>query len=106
MSPESQPHNVPESPNELEAEKSEVEPQSDGDSIPLDGSDESSAGVPAETVADEAIVDGRISGLPPQYDVLPDQSPGEEVPFDSPAMDAELHKEEAEEEAEEAREAR
>ena len=106
MSPESQPHNVPESPNELEAKKSEVEPQSDGDSIPLDGSDESSAGVPAETVADEAIVDGRISGLPPEYDVLPDQSPGEEAPFDSPAMDAELQKEEAEEEAEEAQESK
>jgi segregation and condensation protein B len=96
------PHNVPESPNELEAEKSEVEPQSDGDSIPLDGSDESSAGVPAETEADKAVVDGRISGLPPQYD----QAPSEETPSDSPAMDAELQQEQAEEEAAESKESR
>jgi len=107
MSSESQPHNIPESPNELEAEKSEVEPQSDGDSIPLDGSDESSAGVPGETVAgetvaDEVITDGRISGLPPQYE----QGPGEEAPFDSPAMDAELQQEQAEEEAAEAKESK
>ncbi|MBB5056525.1 segregation and condensation protein B [Granulicella aggregans] len=106
MSSIEQSTNIPESPNDLEAEKSEVEPQSDGDSIPLDGSDESSAGVPAETAADEAIVDGRISGLPPQYDMPPDQDPGEEAPFDSPAMDAELQKEEAEEEAAEAQEAK
>ena len=102
QSPESQSHNVPESPNELEAEKSEVEPQSDGDSIPLDGSDESSAGVPAETVADEVIADGRISGLPPQYD----QAPIEEAPFDSAAMDAELQQEQAEEEAAETKESK
>jgi segregation and condensation protein B len=91
-----------ESPAELEEEKDSVEPQSDGDSIPLDGSDESSAGVPAETEADEVIVDGRISGLPPQYD----QAPGEEAPFDSPAMDAELQQEQAEEEAAESKESR
>jgi segregation and condensation protein B len=47
MSSEAQTHNIPESTNELEAEASEVEPQSDGDSIPLAGSDESSAGVPS-----------------------------------------------------------
>jgi segregation and condensation protein B len=40
-----------ESPAELEEEKDATEPQSDGDSIPLDGSDESSAGAPGKTVA-------------------------------------------------------
>jgi len=35
----------------LEEEKDAVEPQSDGDSIPLEGADESSAGVPGKTVA-------------------------------------------------------
>jgi segregation and condensation protein B len=99
MPSESQTENVAESPSELEAEKSEAEPQSDGDSIPLDGSDESSAGVPGESVADEVITDGRISGLPPEYQ----QAPGEEAPFDSPAMDAELQREQAEEEASEAK---
>ena len=95
QSSESQPHNIPESPSELEAEKSEVEPQSDGISIPLAGSDESSIGVPSETATDNVVTDGRISGLPPRYD----QAPGEEAPFDSPAMDAELQKEQAEEES-------
>jgi len=89
-----------ESPAGLEEEKNATEPQSDGDSIPLEGSDEEAAGVPGETVADEVITSGRISGLPPQYD----QAPGEEAPFDSPAMDAELQQEQAEDEAVEARE--
>ena len=96
------PRNIPESPSELEAEGSEVEPQSDGTSIPLEGSDESSSGVPGETVADEAITDGRISGLPPQYD----KGPGEEAPFDSPEMDAELQREQTEEEATESNRSR
>jgi hypothetical protein len=39
------------SPAELEEWKDTTEPQSDGDSIPLDGSDESSAGAPGKTVA-------------------------------------------------------
>jgi len=39
-----------------------------------------------ETVADEAIVDGRISGLPPNYDT--NQLPNEGA--DSPALDAEI----------------
>jgi segregation and condensation protein B len=86
-------HNAPETAAELELEKDAVEPQSDGTSIPLDGADESSSGVPGETVADEVLTDGRISGLPPQYD----QEVGDEAPFDSPAMDAELQREEAEE---------
>ncbi len=40
-----------ESPAELEEEKDATEPQSDGDSIPLEGSDESSSGSPGKTVA-------------------------------------------------------
>ncbi len=95
MSSSTQHHNVPESPNDLEAESSEVEPQSDGDSIPLEGSDESSSGVPGETAADEVLVDGRVSGLPPLYD----QTAGDDAPLDSPAMDAEIQREQTEDEA-------
>jgi segregation and condensation protein B len=40
-----------ESPAELEEEKDATEPQSDGDSIPLEGSDEASSGAPGKTVA-------------------------------------------------------
>ena len=86
------PRNVPESPNDLEAESSEVEPQSDGDSIPLEGADESSLGVPGETIAEEVTTDGRISGLPSDYS----QPAGEEAPLDSPVMDAELQREQTE----------
>ena len=67
-------HHAPESPRELEREKDETEPQADGDS-----------GSVGETVADEAVVDGRMSGLPPNYDV-DDASDG----ADSPALDAEI----------------
>ena len=87
--------NIPESPDDLEAESSETEPQSDGDSMPLEGSDASSVSIPGETVADEVVTDGRISGLPPDYA----QPAGEEAPFDSAAMDAELQREQTEEEA-------
>ena len=65
-------HNAPETPDEVEREKGQAEPQADGDS-----------GDTGETVADEAIVDGRISGLPPNYDT--DQLVEGE---DSPALDA------------------
>jgi segregation and condensation protein B len=64
-------HNAPETPDEVEREKGQTEPQADGDS--------------GETVADEAIVDGRISGLPPNYDT--DQLVEGE---DSSALDAEI----------------
>ncbi len=67
-------HHAPESPDEVEREKDQTEPQADGDS-----------GDTGETVADEAIVDGRISGLPPNYDT--DQLVEGE---DSPALDAEI----------------
>ncbi len=66
-------HAAPESADELEREKDAVEPQADGDSYET-----------TETVADEVIVDGRISGLPPQYDRA------EDAPVDSPEMDAEI----------------
>jgi segregation and condensation protein B len=67
-------HHAPETPEEVEREKDQTEPQSDGDSSDT-----------GETVADEAIVDGRISGLPPNYDT--DQLVEGE---DSPALDAEI----------------
>jgi segregation and condensation protein B len=67
-------HHAPETPDEVEREKDQTEPQADGDS-----------GGTGETVADEAIVDGRISGLPPNYDT--DQLVEGE---DSPALDAEV----------------
>jgi segregation and condensation protein B len=63
-------HAAPESPDELQQERDAVEPQADGDS--------------GESVADEVIVDGRLSGLPPQYDRA------EDAPADSPDMDAEI----------------
>ncbi|HMH13249.1 MAG TPA: SMC-Scp complex subunit ScpB [Edaphobacter sp.] len=67
-------HEAPETPNDLEPEKGVVEPQADG-------SGESADDNPAEQV----IVDGRLSGLPPNYntDQLPSGS-------DSPALDAEV----------------
>jgi segregation and condensation protein B len=67
-------HHAPETPEEVEREKDQTEPQADGNS-----------GYTGETVADEAIVDGRISGLPPNYDT--DQLVEGE---DSPALDAEI----------------
>ncbi len=67
-------HHAPESPDDLEREKDQIEPQADGDSTSI-----------GETVADEVIVDGRVSGLPPNYDT--DQVVDGE---DSPALDAEI----------------
>jgi segregation and condensation protein B len=64
-------HHAPETPEEVEREKDQTEPQADGDT--------------GETVAEEDIVDGRISGLPPNYDT--DQLVEGE---DSPALDAEI----------------
>jgi segregation and condensation protein B len=73
-------HHAPESSNDLEREKNRTEPQADGDS---NGSNESE--IVGETVADEVIVDGRLSGPPPNYDT--DQVVDGE---DSPALDAEI----------------
>lgn len=67
-------HHAPETADEVEQEKDQSEPQADGDS-----------GGPAETVADEAIVDGRLSGLPPNYD-----TDAQVDGADSPAVDAEV----------------
>jgi|HubBroStandDraft_6_1064221.scaffolds.fasta_scaffold27793_6 segregation and condensation protein B len=67
-------HHAPETPDEVEREKDQTEPQADGDSSDT-----------GETVADEVVVDGRISGLPPNYDT--DQLVEGE---DSPALDAEI----------------
>jgi segregation and condensation protein B len=66
-------HHAPETPGEVEREKDQTDPQADGDT--------------GETVADEVIVDGRISGLPPNYDT--DQLVEGE---DSPALDAEIQR--------------
>jgi len=73
-------HHAPETSDEVEQEKDQSEPQADGDGSDLE---------PAETVADEAIVDGRISGTPPNYDT--DQTVDG---ADSPALDAEIQSEE------------
>ena len=73
-------HHAPESPNDLEPEKDDTEPQADGDSNETEST--------GETVADEAIVDGRLSGLPPNYDT--DQAVDGD---DSPALDAEIQSE-------------
>jgi len=67
-------HHAPETPDEVERERDQTEPQADGDSTNT-----------GETVADEAIVDGRISGLPPNYDTDQIVEGG-----DSPALDAEI----------------
>src|ERR1700733_12109057 len=68
-------HHAPETPQLVERERGQTEPQADGDSSQV-----------GETVADEAIVDGRISGLPPDYDTDQVESDG----ADSPALDAEI----------------
>jgi segregation and condensation protein B len=67
-------HHAPETPDEVEREKEQTEPQPDGDSSDT-----------GETVADEVMVDARISGLAPNYDT--DQMVEGE---DSPALDAEI----------------
>ncbi len=76
-------HHAPENAAELERERDQTAPQADGDSSP------------AETVAEEAVVDGRLSGLQPDYDdVGPDRG-------DSPALDAEIQRDEQRESSEE-----
>jgi segregation and condensation protein B len=71
-------HHAPETADEVERERGQTEPQADGDSTDP-GSDL------GETVADEAIVDGRLSGVAPNYDT---DEPVEGA--DSPALDAEI----------------
>ncbi|MCU1223813.1 MAG: chromosome segregation and condensation protein ScpB [Edaphobacter sp.] len=88
-------HDAPETSKELEREIGSVEPQADGsgesseENLEPDNLEQDSRENPAE----EIIVDGRISGLPPNYDT--DQLPADDT--DSSALDAEvqsdLHKE-------------
>jgi segregation and condensation protein B len=88
-------HDAPETSGELERERGSVEPQADGsgesseENLEPDNLEQDSRENPAE----EIIVDGRISGLPPNYDT--DQLPADDT--DSSALDAEvqsdLHKE-------------
>jgi len=79
-------HHAPESPDEVEQERGQTEPQADGDSSEFEADRDSS---PGETVADEAVVDGRISGLAPNYDT-DETADG----ADSPALDAEVQSDE------------
>jgi segregation and condensation protein B len=67
-------HDAPETPGDLEPERNEVEPQADGSGESAD-----------DNPADQVIVDGRLSGLPPNYNT--DQLP---TGADSPALDAEV----------------
>ena len=69
-------HHAPEGPDEVEREKYQSGPQADGDS--------SDSG---ETVADVVVVDGRLSGLPPNYDTDPSVDVD---PADSSELDAEI----------------
>jgi|SRR5271170_5030852 len=69
-------HNAPESPDQVERESDQSEPQADGDSHDL-----------GETLADEVIVDGRLSGLAPNDDT--DQV-SSDADADSPALDAQI----------------
>jgi segregation and condensation protein B len=78
-------HHAPENADEVERERGQMEPQADGDSSDF----EASAGGPGETVAEEAIVDGRLSGLPPNYDT---DQPVEGA--DSSELDAEIQSDE------------
>jgi segregation and condensation protein B len=78
-------HHAPENADEVERERGQTEPQADGDSSEFDAS----AGGPGETVAEEAIVDGRLSGLPPNYDT---DQPVDGA--DSSELDAEIQSDE------------
>jgi segregation and condensation protein B len=70
-------HHAPETSDEVEREKDQIEPQADGYG-------EETA--PGESVADKLIVDGRVSGLPPNYDT--DQVESDVA--DSPELDAQI----------------
>jgi segregation and condensation protein B len=99
----------PGNPDAVEQEKNAVEPQADGTSAPVDaptieppapasapestpGKADSYAPAPTDeqaigTAADEVLIDGRLSGLPPNYDT--DTTP---EGADSPALDAEIQR--------------
>jgi segregation and condensation protein B len=69
-------HHAPETPDQVQQERDYSEPQANGDSTTY----------PGETVADRVVVDGRLSGLPPNYDTEQVESD----PTDSPELDAEI----------------
>jgi len=70
-------HHAQETPDDEKLEKDQTEPQVDG------FSDETA---PGESVADKVVVDGRLSGLPPNYDT--DQVDSDVA--DSPQLDAQI----------------
>jgi segregation and condensation protein B len=72
-------HHAPETPEQVQRERDYTEPQANGDSTIYSG----------ESLADQVIVDGRISGLPPNYDTEQVESD----PTDSEALDAEIQSE-------------
>jgi segregation and condensation protein B len=92
----------PGSPEAVEQEKNAVEPQADGTTTPVDSPatpDQTDSAAPVNsasdeqaigTAADEVLIDGRLSGLPPNYDTdaLPEGA-------DSPALDAEIQRDAA-----------
>ncbi|HWZ52278.1 MAG TPA: SMC-Scp complex subunit ScpB [Granulicella sp.] len=101
-------HTAPESPEEVDQEKSAVEPQADGDTTPVNNPVPTSKTAPSApdnaieeaqpsyapadeepigSVVDEVLIDGRISGLPPNYDT-------DEIleGADSPALDAQIQR--------------
>ena len=95
----------PGSPEAAEQEKNAVEPQADGTTAPVDSPTIEPASAPENTAgeadsyapassdeqaigtADEVLIDGRLSGLPPNYDT--DTTP---EGADSPALDAEIQR--------------
>ncbi|HEX4650702.1 MAG TPA: SMC-Scp complex subunit ScpB [Granulicella sp.] len=94
----------PGSPEAAEQEKNAVQPQADGattpENAPASSQGEADAYSPAAsdeqaigTAADEVLIDGRLSGLPPNYDT--DTTP---EGADSPALDAEIQRDAASEE--------
>ena len=83
-------HHAPETTNDLEPGKNQTEPQADGDSSET-----------GETVADEAIVDGRISGLPPHYDTDVPVDGGNDGGESEDALDAQIQNDQRRESEEE-----
>ena len=95
-------------PEAVEQERNAVEPQADGTTAPVDSPThepasasedtrgEADSYAPADshsdeqaigTAADEVLIDGRLSGLPPNYDT--DTTP---EGADSPGLDAEIQR--------------
>jgi segregation and condensation protein B len=80
-------HDAPETSKELEREIGSVEPQADGSGESSEENLEQNLEQDSrESPAEEIIVDGRISGLPANYNA--EQPPADDT--DSPALDAEV----------------